>query len=257
MGCKTNDAFLNMATDEAILRARMSDEVPNTVRFYRWNPSAVSIGKFQDLKKEVQLENCRKYGVDVVRRITGGGTVYHDAQNELTYSVIVWKQDLHARDITEVYSRIYRGLVEALKIMGVKADFSEGNAKTCPNLTVGGKKMSGSAQCHKGGVVLQHGTLLAKVDLDRMFALLRCPSAKTHDEVIQIARHKITSIMDELKRDVSINDLESALVDGFQKALGTVLKCGDMTRHELDMARSLYEDKFTTSEWNYFRRSKD
>jgi len=82
--CKTNDASMNMATDEAILRARINDEIPNTVRFYRWNPSAISIGKFQDIENEVQLEDCGKCGVDVIRRITGGGTVYHDAQGELT-----------------------------------------------------------------------------------------------------------------------------------------------------------------------------
>lgn len=257
MECKTNDAFMNMATDEAILRARINDEVPNTIRFYRWNPSAVSIGKFQDVENEVQLDNCRKCGVDVVRRITGGGTVYHDAQDELTYSVIAGKEDLRARDITEVYARIYAGLAEALKTLGVTADFSEGNAKTCPNLTVSGKKISGSAQCHKGGVVLQHGTLLVKVDLERMFELLRVPWARTRVEVIEVARHRITSITDELKRDISLNEIESVLVDGFQKALGTVLKGSDMTRHELELAKSLFEVKFATSDWNYLGRSKD
>lgn len=255
--CKTNDAFMNMATDEAILRARINDEVPNTVRFYRWNPSAVSIGKFQDMENEVQLGHCRKCGVDVVRRITGGGTVYHDAQDELTYSVIAGKEDLHARDITEVYARIYAGLAEALKTLGVTADFSEGNAKTCPNLTVNGKKISGSAQCHKGGVVLQHGTLLVKVDLERMFELLRAPWAKTRVEVIRIAKPRITSITDELKRDISIDELESVLIDGFQKALDKVLKASSMTRHELELAKTLFDVKFTTSDWNYLGRSKD
>jgi len=255
--CKTNDAFMNMATDEAILRARINDEIPNTVRFYRWDPSAISIGKFQDIENEVQLHSCKKCGVDVVRRITGGGTVYHDAQYELTYSVIAEKEDLRARDITEVYARIYTGLSEALRILGVTADFSEGNVKTCPNLTVNGKKISGSAQCHKSGVVLQHGTLLVNVDLERMFELLRVPWAKTCVEVIEVARHRITSITDELKRNISMNELESVLVDGFQKALGMVLKGGDLTRHELELAKALFEVKFTTSDWNYFGRSKD
>jgi len=247
---------MNMATDEAILRARINDEVPNTVRFYRWNPSAVSIGKFQDVENEVELDNCRKCSGDVVRRITGGGTVYHDAQDELTYSVIAGKEDLRARDITEAYARIYAGLSEALKTLGVTADFSEGNVKTCPNLTVDGKKISGSAQCHKSGVVLQHGTLLVKVDLERMFELLRVARVKTHMEVICVARRRITSITDELKRDVSMHELETVLVDGFQKALDTVLKGGDMTRHELELAKTLVQAKFKTSDWNYLGRTK-
>ena len=255
--CQTNDAFMNMATDEAILRARINDVVPNTIRFYRWNPSAVSIGKFQDVENEVNLESCEKCGVDVVRRMTGGGTVYHDAQDELTYSVTARKTDLRARDITEIYVRIYAGLAEALKTLGVAADFNEGNAKTCPNLTVSGKKISGSAQCHKSGIVLQHGTLLVRVNLERMFELLRVPWAKTCTEIINVARSRITSITDELKRDVSLNEVESALVDGFQKALGNKLGYSDLTRYELGLARRLFEAKYNASNWNCKGRNED
>ena len=255
--CQTNDAFMNMATDEAILRARINDVVPNTIRFYRWNPSAVSIGKFQDVENEVNLESCEKCGVDVVRRMTGGGTVYHDAQDELTYSVTARKTDLRARDITEIYVRIYAGLAEALKTLGVTADFNEGNAKTCPNLTVSGKKISGSAQCHKSGIVLQHGTLLVRVNLERMFELLRVPWAKTCMEIVNVARSRITSITDELKRDVSLNEVESALVDGFQKALGNKLGYSDLTRYELGLARRLFEAKYSTSNWNCKGRNED
>lgn len=248
---------MNMATDEAILRARINDEVPDTVRFYRWNPSAVSIGKFQDVENEVQLNNCRKCGVNIVRRISGGGTVYHDTQDELTYSVIAGKEGMRAEGITEVYAKIYAGLAEALKALGVTADFNEGNAKTCPNLTVNSKKISGSAQCHKNGVVLQHGTLLVRANLERMFELLRVPWAKTRVEVIEVARRRIASITDELKRDISLNEIESVLVDGFQKVLDTNLKDGNMTRHELELAKTLFEVKYATSDWNYLGRSKD
>ncbi len=123
------DAFMNMAMDEAILRARIQSVVPNTLRFYRWKPSAVSVGRFQEIEKEVQLDNCRKHNVDVVRRITGGGTVYHDAQDEITYSVIARKEDLGAEEIAAVYSRIYAGLAESLRILGIHADFNQGTAK--------------------------------------------------------------------------------------------------------------------------------
>ena len=79
---------MNMAVDEAILRCRAANSVPNTLRFYRWKPSAVSIGRFQKLENEVNLKNCAKLGVDTVRRISGGGTVFHDSEGEVTYSVI-------------------------------------------------------------------------------------------------------------------------------------------------------------------------
>lgn len=247
---ETHNAFMNMTIDEAILRAKIGNLVPNTLRFYRWKPSAVSIGKFQELKNEVLLENCRKHGVDVVRRITGGGTVYHDAEDEITYSAIANKEDLEARDITAVYAKIYAGLAEAVKILGLTADFDEGNAKTCPNLTVNSKKISGSAQSHKSGVVLQHGTVLLDVDLEKMFTFLRVPWANTLMEIINVAKNKITSLKKELGRDVSVREAYQALIEGFQKALNIRLVSGELTPYEHELAEKLYIEKYTTDEWN-------
>jgi lipoyltransferase/lipoate-protein ligase len=248
---ETHNAYTNMAIDEAILTARMKNLAPNTIRFYRWNPSAVSIGKFQHIEKEVQLDNCRKHGVDVVRRITGGGTVYHDAHNEITYSVIASKEDLEAKDITTVYAKIYAGLAEALKLLDLTADFNEGNAKTCPNLTVNGKKISGSAQSHKKGIVLQHGTLLLDVNLERMFTFLRVPWAKTCIEVISVAKRKHTSIKDETQKNITIDHAEKALTEGFQKALNIKLISGELTAYEHKLAEQLCKEKYSTDEWNF------
>jgi len=247
---ETYNACTNMAIDEAVLMARMRNLAPNTIRFYRWNPSAVSIGKFQNIENEVQLDNCRKHGVDVVRRITGGGTVYHDAYGEITYSVIASKEDLEAKDITAVYARIYAGLAEALKILGLKTDFNEGNSKTCPNLTVNGKKISGSAQSHKGAVVLQHGTLLLDVDLEKMYTFLRVPLARTCMEIVSAAKNKITSIKKELGKEVSEAEVHQAQIRGFQKALNIELADGELTPYELELAERLHKEKYATENWN-------
>jgi lipoate-protein ligase A len=252
---ETHNAFMNMAIDEAILASRIENRVPNTVRFYLWKPSAVSIGKFQDVENEVHLENCRKLGVDVVRRITGGGTVYHDAEDEITYSVIASKEDLATEDIVEVYSKIYRGLIEALEILGVTADFNEGNVKACPNLTVEGKKISGSAQCHKKSVVLQHGTLLLDIDLERMFTLLRVPWARTCMEVVDVAKNKITSVREQLGRKISLNEAETALKKGFGKALNSELREEKLKPFESELARELCERKYSTEDWNFCRHA--
>jgi lipoate-protein ligase A len=172
-------AFMNMAIDEAVLTARTIDRAPNTLRLYKWSPSAVSIGKNQNPETEVQRGNLRKLGVDLVRRISGGGTVYHDEKGEVTYSLTAKMNDLGVNDITAVYARVYSGMTDALRILGITADFSKGDAKNCPNLTVKGKKISGSSQAHKRETVLQHGTLLLDVDLEKMFTLLRVPWAST------------------------------------------------------------------------------
>ncbi|MEM3597216.1 MAG: biotin/lipoate A/B protein ligase family protein [Candidatus Bathyarchaeia archaeon] len=248
---ETNNAFANMAIDEAILNARINGFVPNTVRFYRWNPSAVSIGKFQQINNEVHLENCRKHGVDVVRRITGGGTVYHDAEGEITYSVIANKEDLGAKDISEVYTKIYSGIVKALQILGLKADFNEGNARACPNLTIAGRKISGSAQCHKTGTVLQHGTILLDVNLEKMFTFLRVPWAKTCMEIVGIAKNKITSIKAELGKNISLETVYKALIDGFQETLKIQLIEEELTPYEKELAEKLCREKYATDEWNF------
>jgi len=247
---ETHNAYTNMAIDEAILTARIKNLVPNTIRFFRWNPSAVSIGKFQNIKNEVHLEKCKKYGVNVVRRITGGGTVYHDTEGEITYSVTANKKDLKADNITEVYRKIYAGIEEALKILGINTDFEGGNTKTCPNLTVNGKKISGSAQSHKKGIVLQHGTLLIDVDLEEMFTLLRVPWARTCMEVVNVAKDKITSIKGETGKDASINVVNGALIEGFQKALKIELRDSKLTPYERKLAEKLYREKYATDDWN-------
>lgn len=254
---ETHDAFTNMAIDEAILDARIEGLVTDTLRVYRWKPSAVSIGKFQSVENEVQLEDCTERGINVVRRITGGGTVYHDAEDEITYSVIASRESLKANDIADVYARIYTGLTRALGILGVTADFNLGSEKACPNLTVKGRKISGSAQCHKRGVVLQHGTILAKVNLEKMFTYLRVPWAKSCMQIVSIAKNKITSLYDELGKNVSTAEMNHALIEGFQQALRIQLVDSELTPHERELAERLRSQKYATTDWNLYGRSSD
>ena len=247
---EANDAFANMAIDEAIVTARIMDLVPNTLRFYQWKPSAVSVGRFQDVSNEIQIENCRQQGVDIVRRITGGGTVYHDSQGEITYSLIAKEKDFGTTDVFQAYNTICSGLIEAAKILGVKADFNPGDPKNCPNITIQGKKISGSAQFHKGGVLLQHGTFLLEADLEEMFTFLRVPWAKTITDVACVAQEKLTSIKNELGKKVSTEEAYWALVKGFEKTLNMQLQEEALTTYEQKLAQQLRRDKFLTEEWN-------
>ncbi len=252
----TNDAFTNMAVDEAIVTARINGSVPNTLRFYRWRPSAVSTGRFQDVFDEVWVENCKQHGVDIVRRITGGGTVYHDSNDEITYGVIVKERDLETTDVVQAYNIISNGLIQAAKALGVKADFNSGDPRNCPNIAVNGKKISGSAQFHKGGVLLQHGTFLLDVDLNKMFNFLRVPWAKTTQDVVCIAQNKITSIRKELNRDVGVSEAHGALIQGFERALKIELEEDGITFYEQQLASRLRKEKFSTDDWNSTGKTK-
>jgi lipoate-protein ligase A len=247
---KTHNAFMNMALDEAILTARAINRAPNTLRLYQWKPSAVSIGKNQQPEKEVQLDNCRRLGVSVVRRISGGGTVYHDAKDEVTYSIIATTEDLHVKHAVDAYSKVYEGITDALRILGITAGFNPGGIKNCPNLTVRNKKISGSSQARKRETILQHGTLLLNVDLEKMFTLLRVPWAKTCMEVVAVAQKKIASVKNELGHEVSAETAANALTAGFRNAFGAEIVEGELTRFELELAEKLYREKYSTDEWN-------
>ena len=245
-----DDAFTNMAIDEAITVARISDAVPNTLRLYRWKPSAVSIGRFQDILSEVHADDCKQRGVDLVRRITGGGAVYHSSQNEITYSIITREKDFGSTDVVYAYNRICNGLIEAAKILGISAEFNQGDPRNCPNITVNGKKISGSAQYHRGGVLLQHGTFLLDVNLKEMFTFLRVPWAKIVDDVVCVANDRLTSIGKELKRDVRVEEASKALVQGFQRALEVEFMNEDLTWEERQVASKLRREKYSAENWN-------
>ncbi len=247
---EVNDAFTNMAIDEAIVTARIAGSVPNTLRFYRWKPSAVSVGRFQDVSNEVLVENCRKYGVDLVRRISGGGAIYHDYEGEITYSIVSSEEDFGTTDVVYSYNTICNGLIEAAKILGVNADFNPGDPKNCPNIAINGKKISGSAQFHKGGVLLQHGTFLLDADLEIMFTFLRVPWAKTIQDVVCVAQERLTSFKETLKREVSVPEACEALTKGFQRALDIRLQEEDLTEQERQHASKLRQTKFSSDNWN-------
>ncbi len=245
-----HNAFMNMAIDEAILTARIANRVPNTLRLYRWQPRAVSIGKNQNAENELYVDNCRKMGVDVVRRVSGGGTVFHSAEGEVTYGVIAQTANI-GRDIPAAYQRICAAVTDALRLLGVPADYNTGDVKNCPNLTVNGKKISGSAQTIRNGVVLQHGTLLLNVDFEEMFTLLRVPWAKSCMQVAAVAKRKITSVRETLGHAVSPETAGNALIAGFKNAFGIQLVAGELTSYESELAERLCREKYATDGWNF------
>jgi len=251
----TYDGFMNMAIDEAILMARVMGKVPNTVRFYRWEPSAVSLGMFRPVEQDVHVEACRRLGVDIVRRSTGGGTVYHDQEGEITYSVVVDAASLGSPDVPGSYARICAGLIKACEFLGLEAEMHPGGPRACPNIVIGGKKISGNAQVWRKGVILQHGTFLLKVDLARMFTVLKAPWPVPLEEIVRRAERKITSVERELGRAIPVREAYEALVQGFSEALSVVLEPGKLTDFELKLARKLYEAKYTREEWNFRRKS--
>lgn len=244
-----SDAFYNMALDEAIVIARSKNLVPNTLRFFRWEPSAVSVGYFQSMEEEVDIAACNQRGVDYVRRRTGGGAVYHDRDGELTYSLMV-NQDhrLISRDFQETYKVLCSGVVLGLNILGIGAEFKPVN-----DIVAGGRKISGNAQTRGMNVVHQHGTILREVDPSIMFTVLKVPNEKIRDKLIRSAEERVTSVNRFLKRDVSFKALKEALMNGFEDSLKIKLVPGEIVESEERLAARLEAEKYSTKEWNFKR----
>ncbi|HSB47036.1 MAG TPA: biotin/lipoate A/B protein ligase family protein [Candidatus Bilamarchaeum sp.] len=237
-----NDAFMNMAIDEAV-SGSVAAGGPPTIRFYGWRPPAVSIGYFQSLEKEIDLEACRRAGVDFVRRRTGGGAVYHDTDGEITYSVIAG-EDILPRDIIASYRVICGWILRSLSIIGIEAEF-----KPINDIVSGGKKISGNAQTRRGGVLLQHGTILHSVDVERMFSLLRVSDEKIRDKMIATVKDRVTSVS-ELS-GASRDSLYRALVQGFTE--GKEFAFDSLTPEEVARAHALALERYRTGEWNRMR----
>lgn len=240
------DAFTNMAIDEAIMRMHSKIGKP-TVRLYGWKPSAISIGYFQSLEEEVNLQKCKELGVDYIRRITGGGAVFHE--NELTYSFVCSEEsDLVAKNILESYRKICNSLIFGFDKLGLKAEFVPLN-----DIIVNGKKISGNAQTRRERAVLQHGTILMEVDVDRMFDLLLVPNEKLKGKLIKDVKQRVTSIENELGEKVEFAKLAGAMKQGFEENFGVELVKEELSKEESELAEKIKEERFLRKEWNFRR----
>jgi lipoate-protein ligase A len=244
-----HDCYYNMGLDEALLETVSSGQSLPVLRLYGWKPWAVSIGYFQGLEEEVDLEACRRCGADVVRRISGGGAVFHD--REITYSLIMpLDHPLAGNSIIESYEKLCSGIVAGLGLLGIEAAFAPIN-----DILAGGRKVSGNAQTRRQGCVLQHGTVLLDTDAERMFSLLKVPQEKMKGKLIQDIKARVTGLYSLLGREISFDEGAEALAQGFQKSLGLgYVSVEDAPAHaEEQRALGLAGEKFASPRWLHRR----
>ena len=244
---ENNSAFTNMAMDRAELVSISKGNAPPTVRFFTWKPKAISIGYFQSLKEEVDLDACKNLGVDYVRRITGGGAVFHD--KELTYSIVIPESHSQVpKNIMESYGRICGAIIKGLEHLDIKSSYVPIN-----DIVTDGKKISGNAQTRKAKTVLQHGTILLDVDVDEMFSLLIVPDEKIKDKMISNVKERVTSVKDILDKEISFENVADAMKIGFEEEFNIKLNPGTLTDEEKDLTDKFEKEFFSTKEWNHRR----
>ncbi|MEM2137331.1 MAG: biotin/lipoate A/B protein ligase family protein [Candidatus Methanomethylicia archaeon] len=239
------NGYLQMAIDESILTHRCEGKVPNTVRFYQFYPSAVTIGYFQSIFEEVYLDYCSSNGIDVVRRITGGGAVFHDENGEITYSVVAGVNDV-PRDIVECYGYICNGLIYALERFGLKGEF-----KPLNDVVVYGRKISGSAQTRRREAILQHGTFMYSTNMYELVNSLKIVPEKLRDKGVQTMEERVVTISKALGRTVSRDEALKSLIYGFEKAFNCRFEVSELTESEWKLAEKLAKEKYSVREWNY------
>lgn len=259
----------NMAVDEAILKAHAAGKVPPTLRFYGWQPAAVSIGYFQKAASEVDMAACRSLGIDVVRRLTGGRAVLHD--DELTYSLVVREDHpLVPPTITASYRFFCQGLLTGLKTLGIEAQMSMPKAAysqtkrrnasaacfDAPShyeVMVGGRKLIGSAQVRKEGVILQHGSILLNFDPERLVSLLKLPTTEAKNSLAGMLAKRAVSLTEAACREISWEEACLAMQAAFGSALGIELMTERLTDAEQATAHELMGVKYTQDTWNLLR----
>jgi lipoate-protein ligase A len=237
----------NMALDEAILEAVASAAAPPTLRFYQWEPPCLSLGKRQPLEG-VDLARCRRDRVDVVRRPTGGWAILHTG--EWTYSVAAPQDDPRtAGPILDAYRQLSAGLVAGLQRLGAQVEMNPVDPQGVHNLsaacfevpsayeiTVGGKKLIGSAQTRPLGRVLQHGSLPLHGDIARVADYLWFESEAERAALRTHLAARATTLGAALGRPVGFPEVCRAMRDGFDQALNLTLAPGEPTQAELAAA---------------------
>lgn len=239
----------NMAIDEAVLALIAEGKSPPSLRLYGWSPPAISIGYFQNLEEEVDLAACNKFGVDYVRRITGGGAVLHE--HEITYSIHIPESlRLMPPGILESYEKICGGVIKGLSSIGITAKFVPLNDLVA-ELNGGVKKISGNAQTRRRGIILQHGTVLLRVDVDKMFELLKVPSEKLKGKLIQDVKQRVTGLSEILERNFGFDEALFAMEKGFRQEFSDIdFEDGALSKNELALAQKLKKEKYMMDSWN-------
>ena len=228
------DPYFNLASEEYLLKHKTENFI------YIWrNAPAVIVGVNQNALSEINSDYTEKHGVKVVRRLTGGGAVYHDLNN-VCYTVISENKGEYN------YGKFTEPVIEYLNSLGVKAEFSGRN-----DITVDGKKISGTAHTVSGGRIMHHGTLLFNTDMDALAGALKPNKLKTESKGIKSVRARVGNISEYLP-SVDVSEFMRGLTAYFRKT------CEEYSLTESDIfeINKLVREKYSKYEWNIGRSPK-
>ena len=257
------DGYTNMAIDESIMKCYSDGERKPTLRIYGWNPPAVSIGYFQTIENAVNIQACKDFGIDIVRRLTGGRAVLHE--HEITYSIIIEENyPKIPKSIVESYKFLCKGILRGLKLAGAdvslesgKKNIREVSSQACfdsPStyeIVCEGKKLVGSAQVRKNGIILQHGSILVDIDVAKHSSVL-ARSKKEEQVLAQILEKKTISLKQILGGEIKNKNISDLLFKGYCEELGIIGQFSDLYTEE-KLLRTELVKKYSSGDWTFFK----
>ncbi|HEY7349620.1 MAG TPA: biotin/lipoate A/B protein ligase family protein [Ktedonobacterales bacterium] len=252
-----SSAALNMAIDEAILTFHLRGETPPTLRAFSWERPAISLGRFQDVEREILTEECAARGIDLVRRPTGGRAVLH--VDEFTYSVITSTPYGTPSGVVAAYSWLAQGIIAALEEFGIYSEVSTNRVSkqqtaacfsfsTQADLTSNGRKLVGSAQVWKENSVLQQGTIPLEGRGPLLFSLLKYPTEEARQMALASYQEATASVLAFAPR-ATWEAVRDAFARGFSAALGVPFEPLPLTESERGLAEELAATKYAVLDW--------
>ena len=248
------NAYLNMAIDEVLLLTFLEEPI---LRFYQWEKKAISLGVFQAIEEELNLENCQQQKIQIVRRSTGGGTVFHGDNIDFTYSVIFPVTD-RIKDIKDSYKFIHKAIILGLKKLGIAATHADEvkNKKevniclvkpTEYDVMVKNKKIAGAAQRRVEGIILHQGYL--SLNNDNLQSLLPYDEDSSKEKF----ENQSIAIADLTKEKISREIFKEKFKESFVEVLDIKLVSSKLTIDEERLAAKLCTDKYGQEAWNFKR----
>jgi lipoate-protein ligase A len=233
----------NMALDETLLGLKSEEKIPHTLRFLQFSNPTVLVGHHQSVGEEVRLDYCRTQGIEINRRLTGGGALYW-GRKELGWEIYISKKDSRIpQGIEDLYRRMGEAASQGLRHLGIRAYFRPRN-----DIEIQGRKISGTGGTELSGAILFQGTVLVDFDVDEMLRALRIPTEKLQDKEIESVKERVTCLKWELGRTLPISMIKAALAQGFEETFGVRFENKPLTPEE----ESLFKTKlpyFSSSDY--------
>ena len=239
----------NIALDDAILEAHSKGFIPNTLRWLQFSPEAVLVGYHQSIEKEIRVDFCQKKGIEINRRITGGGAIYFD-RTQLGWELFASKDDIGISVISEIlFEKICEGVIRGLKKIGLNASFRPKN-----DIEIKGRKISGTGGTEMGNSFMFQGTLLIDFDVNTMMRALRIPLEKLKDKEIESVKDRVTWLSKELGQRPDMDTLKKKIKEGFEETFSVILEEGELSKEEKEIYNEKLK-KMESKEWIYLSKS--